>query len=300
MRGAKFLCGTPESPRLRRVAVAPQQCVQLQRASLQRAQLQGASLDGAQLQGALLKWARLQGASLKATQLQGAVLTWARLQGASLDDARLQGAVLDNAFLQGAWLSNAQMQGAWLGHAQLWGATLDWTQLQGARLDHAFLQAARLENAELQGASLDDAQLQGASFRDIFVWRADARKAHWENTRLVNPETGPKQWPEQSESLTTLQAGKLPEAKQWSAELFEKLKKIIAYEVPEGEKLREASKTTEYILRPKMALEVKVGFKDRRAALERIEQRLDPAKALEGEEEMAKVWKVQASSFSRH
>ena len=83
-----------------------------------------------------------------------------------------------------------------------------------------------------------------------------------------------------------MQAGKLPESKQWSAESFKKLKKIIADEVPEGE----------YIFRPRTAPEVRVGFKDRRAALERIEQRLDPAKALEGEGEMAKVWTVQASS----
>jgi hypothetical protein len=41
---------------------------------------------------------------------------------------------------------------------------------------------------------------------------------------------------------------------------------------------------------------VKVEFKDRRATIERIEQRLDPAKALKGEEEMTKVWKAKARS----
>jgi hypothetical protein len=46
-----------------------------------------------------------------------------------------------------------------------------------------------------------------------------------------------------------------------------------------------------------MAPKVTVEFKDPRAAMERIiEQRLDPAKALEGEEEMAKVWEAQARS----
>ena len=269
LRGAKLECGTGEPP---------QQCVQLQRASLKRARLQGASLDGAQLQGAMLRWARLQGVSLKGTQLQGAVLTWARLQGASLDAAHLQGAVLEDAFLQGASLDSTQLQGARLDHAQLWGAMLEWTQLQGANLDHAYLQGALLYNAELQGASLDKAQLEGASFRDVFVWRADARKANWKDTRLVNPETGPKQSPEQSEFRANLEAGKFLKSKQWSAESFEKLKKMIAKEIPDGEELRaEASKI-------------------RRAAMERIEQRLDPAKALEGEEEMAKVWEAQARS----
>jgi hypothetical protein len=153
-----------------------------------------------------------------------------------------------------------------------------------------------LYKAELLGASLDDAELEGASFRDVFVWRADARKANWKSTRLVNPETGPKRSPERSELRTELEAGKLPESKQWSAESFEKLKKMIAEEVPESEELREASKSIEYIFRSTMASEVKVEFKDRRGTTERIEQRLDPAKALEGEEEMAKVWEAQARS----
>jgi len=264
LRGAKFECGTGEPP---------QQCVQLQRASLKNAQLQGASLGGAQLQGAVLKWARLQGASLDGAQLQGAVLTWARLQGASLNRTHFQGAVLENAFLQGAWLDSTQLQGAWLDHAQLWGALLDWTQLQGATLDHAYLQGALLLNAELQGASLDHAQLEGASFRDVFVWRADARKANWKGTRLVNPETGPKQYPEQSEFRANLEAGKFIHSKQWSVESFEKLKKMITEQIPESEELRHAS-----------------------APIGRIERRLDPAKALEGEEEMAKVWEAQARS----
>jgi hypothetical protein len=57
------------------------------------------------------------------------------------------------------------------------------------------------------------------------------------------------------------------------------------------------SKTIEYRFGLTMAPKVTVEFKDPRAAMERIiEQRLDPAKALEGEEEMAKVWEAQARS----
>jgi Pentapeptide repeats (8 copies) len=50
-----------------------------------------------------------------------------------------------------------------------------------------------IEGAQLQGASLTGAQLQGASLKGVFVWRADARKAVWEDTRIVNLQTAPKQ-----------------------------------------------------------------------------------------------------------
>jgi uncharacterized protein YjbI with pentapeptide repeats len=295
LRGAKFQCAMHEDSTLQGLAAVPQQCVQLQGASLDGAQLQGASLDGAQLQGASLDGAQLQRASLERVQLQGASLDGAQLQGAVLRWARLQRAVLDHAFLQGAWLDSTQLQGASLYGAKLWGATLDWTQLQGATLDHAYLKGALLYKAELQGASLDGAQLEGALFRDVFVWRADARKAQWKNTRLVNPETGPKRWPEPSEIQRELLAGKLPQSKQWSAESFEKLKKMIAEEVPAGEELQ----TTEDTFRSTMApteVEVKVESKNRRVTMKTIEQHLDPAKALEGEQELAKVWEVQAHS----
>ncbi len=164
----------------------------LQGAFLANAQLQGASFFGAHLQGASLFAAHLQGASFFAAQLQGASFFGAHLQGASLDGAQLQGASLDRAQLQGAFLANAQLQGASFFGAQLQGASLDGAHLQGASLADAQLQGANFHLAQLQGALLDNAQLQGASLEEVFSWRADARRAVWEDTRVVNPETGRK------------------------------------------------------------------------------------------------------------
>ncbi len=56
----------------------------------------------------------------------------------------------------------------------------------------------------------------------------------------------------------------------WTAGSFEALKRLIAEEAPEGD--------------------------TKRAAMERIEQRLDPAKDLEGEEGMAEVWADRESA----
>jgi uncharacterized protein YjbI with pentapeptide repeats len=219
LREAKFDCGNA-------LRYPPQQCPHLQGASLNGAQLQGASLNHVQLQGASLFVVQLQGALLFRAQLQGATLIYARLQGASLDQAQLQGALLFRAQLQGASLTEAQLQGASLS-----------AQLQGASL----------ELAQLQGASLAEAQLQGASLSYVSAWRADARSAAWEETRVVNPETGPM-----------------------SVESFGELKQLIGEQVPEGDKGRDA--------------------------MNWIAQSLDPTKALEGEDEMAKVWQSQAGS----
>jgi hypothetical protein len=114
-------------------------------------------------------------------------------------------------------------------------------------LEGAQLQGAVLSSAGLQGASLGGAGLQGASLGKVFAWRADAREAAWEDTRVITPEAGPM-----------------------SVASYEKLKQLIAEQVPEGDK--------------------------RRDAMKRIEQRLDPAKALEGEDEMANVWEHHARS----
>jgi len=140
----------------------------------------------------------------------------------------------------------AQLQGAWFYNAQLQGASLNYTLLQGAFLDGAQLQGASLNKAQLQGAWLDYAQLQGASFVGVCAWRADARQATWKDTRVAHPETGPK-------------ADKASEC-DWPAPSFAELKQRIAVDVPEGDKMR--------------------------ADMEGIGQRLDPAKALEGENEM--------------
>jgi uncharacterized protein YjbI with pentapeptide repeats len=161
-------------------------------AELEGAQLQGARLNGAylpdslfgvQLQGADLYDVHLLPSSLDHAQLQGANLAGAWLQGHSLNDVHLEGASLDGADLQGALLNDVHLQGASLDDAHLVGVSLDKVNLQGALLDGAYL----------QGASLDHAQLQGASFVDVCVWRADARRAAWEDTRVVvHPTTALK------------------------------------------------------------------------------------------------------------
>jgi len=233
----------------------------LRKADFTAAQLQGAEFLGTQLQGVSLERAQLQGAVLWAAQLQGASLDQAHVQGANLQHARLQGASLEEASLQGASLWRAKLQGASLDDAQLQGASLDQAQLQGASLNGVQLQGAVLWGASLQGASLDRAQLQGAALEKVFAWRADARHAVLENTHLVSPEIRPKYecWKDGERS-----------ACDWSAKSFDELKKIIADEVPDGDK--------------------------RDNAMESIEQGLDPSKQMKDEDEMAKAWESQARS----
>ena len=278
LRNAKFECDDRGS--------AEPQCAQLQGASFNGAQLQGASLDGAQLQDArLLDGVQLQGASLKGTKLQGAWLVGARLQGAALDYAQLQGAQLNFVQLQGASLTSAELQGASLDGAKLQGASLNWTQLQVASLKVASLDGAYLQNAQLQGAQLDRSDLRGANFecdvirpeplqctrlegaslKQVFAWRADARRAEIWGARVADPETGQKYLCEKNGD---------PSACDWSAESFDELKRLITDQVPEGEK--------------------------RRAAMERIAQSLDPTKPMEGEDEMARFWEDQAHSSVAH
>jgi hypothetical protein len=109
------------------------------------------------------------------------------------------------------------------------------------------LQGASLNIPYLQSASLDKAQLQGAARTNVCDWRADARTAGWKDTQVA----------------ATADCG-------FEADNFEKLKKMIAEQVPEGD--------------------------FQRAAAKRIEQRLDKTKAMEGEDEIENVWAAQASS----
>lgn len=197
---------------------------------------------------------------LDGAQLQGASLDHARLQGVSLNGAQLQGASLFDARLLGASLFDAQLQGASLEKAELQGAVLFHAQLQGALLLDAQLQGASLDWAEFQGALFSEARLQGATLRNVCAWRADAQEAIFEDTRVAAPETGAK---EQSSSYEGRHCN-------WPAASFEELKALIAAQVPEGDL--------------------------RRVATERIKRRLDPTKALEGEDAMAKVWAARASS----
>lgn len=231
----------------------------IRHADFSSATLNGAFLYRARATNAHFRFAQLKGATLAYAQLQGAILDNAQLQGATLDYAQLQGAQLKQAQLQGAPLQSAQLQGASLGFnllgvsggigfiygAQLQGADLRGAQLQGATLSSAGLQGAMLDDAEVQGAELDGAQLQGASLANAFVWRASARHAFWQNTRVSGSEAGPKH--------RCAIEGQSPTC-DWTAESFEKLKKLIAEHVPEGDL--------------------------RRNAIEKIEESLDPAKSL--------------------
>ncbi len=219
------------------------------------AQLQGASLEGAQLQDASFYGAQLQGASLNNAQLQGSSLDRAVVQGASLHSAQLQGASLWLTELQGTTLDFAQLQGASLKFASLQGASFFGAQLQGASLFGALLQGASFYGAQIQGTTLDFAQLQSASFHVVCIWRADARKADWGDSRVSAAQNGLK--------------GKYNDKCDWSANSFVALKQLIAEKVPNGP--------------------------HRRFAMERIEQRLDPdpTKTLEGEDEMAKIWSAR-------
>jgi hypothetical protein len=124
----------------------------------------------------------------------------------------LRGRWLDGAVFVGADLPKVDLTGAHLERAALYGA-----QLQGAALDGAQLQGASLDWAQLQGASLAQAQLQGASFVALCVWRADARQATWEDTRVARPVTAP-----------------IGPFCDWTAASFAALKQLIAKEVPEG------------------------------------------------------------------
>jgi uncharacterized protein YjbI with pentapeptide repeats len=142
-------------------------------------------------------------------------LTGANLQGADVRHVDFTQAILSRAYLGYVWakkarFDKAQLRGAGLYGAQLQGASLETAQLRGA--------SASLEGAGFQGASLEGAQLQGASFVDVCLWRADARQAAWEDTRVA--ETGPKEAPRH--------------VCDWTAASFAALKKLIG-EVPEGD-----------------------------------------------------------------
>jgi hypothetical protein len=164
----------------------------------------------------------------------------------------LTGADLSSADVRHVDFSDAILNRANLQFAWAKKAHFDHSQLQGASLFEAQLQGASLDVAQLQGVSLNHAQLQGASFVDVCTWRADARQAAWEDTAVGRRETDPTESPNEVHEC------------YWPATSFAALKELIAEKVPEG------------------------AYK--RAAMKQIEQRLDPTKALEGADEMAKIW----------
>jgi uncharacterized protein YjbI with pentapeptide repeats len=215
-----------------------------------------------------------QTASLRARRLEGAVLSNAGLRKVNFRGAHLEGARLDFADFRGASFQCiypaersdericAQLQGARLDWARLQGASLFYAELQGALFDKAELQGARLDAAQLQGASLESADLQGASLSEVFVWRADITSAeNMKDARIQNTETEAKQ--------PTIGLG--PVTAPWTVS-FNKLKRGIEELVPEPR---------------------------RTAALAQIEPRLNPARPLKGEEEMAARWtELQSSPIS--
>jgi hypothetical protein len=101
-------------------------------------------------------------------------------------------------------------------------------------------------DAQLQGADLDGAELQAASLVGVCSWRADARGASWQDTRVELPK---------ADGILKC---------DWTKPALAAFEQLISEEVPED------------------------AYK--RTARERIELRLDPAKALEGEDEIAKDW----------
>jgi uncharacterized protein YjbI with pentapeptide repeats len=230
-----------------------------------------------QLQGADLKGARLQGADLKGARLQGANLTAAELHGVDLKGARLEWADLTLARLQGADLGGAQLQGASLHAAQLQGASLVIAELEGADLVAARLQGANLDAAQLQGADLSLARLQGAALRNVFVWRADARSADAKDAWIDTVVSGPKQWCGNRNG---------PVGCDWSDVWWSDFKKRIEQEFPHFKKRIEQ----EFPQAAMMPAQV----------LKRLDPRLDPAKPLKDEAEMAQRWsELQSSSLTR-
>jgi hypothetical protein len=136
--------------------------------------------------------------------------------------------------------------------------------------------------------------LEGASFEGAFVWRASAQSADWKDTFVTNLKKGPKASCEGSSECT------------WTAQSFTELKGLITYEVPniiiylddEGygrswDIVHLGDRTSPD---PGSGGDRGGSWGDSGGvnpllkAIKTIEQRLDPAKALEGEDEMAKIW----------
>ncbi len=246
---------------------------QLRGATLDNAQLQGSSLEHAQLQDATLNSTRLQGASLGEAQLEGASLYGAELQGADLKGAQLlDSRKLDYATLQGASLDRTELQGVFLDGAWLQGASLHGAALQGARLHEARLQGASLHEAQLQGADLSGAQLQGANLTDAQLQGASLDFARLQGVSLDHAQ---------------LQGASFIRVCIWRADARLAAWNNTMIEPPTADDIHRCDWTAGSFLNLKHQLP---GGNDKSDTIKRIEQRLDPAKALEGEEEMAKVW----------
>jgi uncharacterized protein YjbI with pentapeptide repeats len=223
--------------------------------------LTGANLDGADVRHVDFTSAILNRANLDFAWANEARFDYAQLRGALLIFSQLRGALLVSAQLQAASLYNAQLQGAFLDSAQLQNASLNYAQLQGASLVSAKLQGASLDEAQLQGASLGGAQLR-ALHSGMCLFGALTLERRFGRTPVAGPNISPKR--------RCYEPGPPPpgydkdDVCDWTVDTFEALKRLIGEQVPEGY--------------------------TRRKAMERIEQNLDPTKALEGGVEMTQVW----------
>ena len=212
--------------------------------------------------------------SLRSRHLEGTVLIGAVLRKVDFAGAYLQGADLTTADLRNANFACAGLANSPSGLSvrvgdnvctQLQGAKLKGAQLQGAALRVAQLQGADLLGAQLQGADLAGAVLDGASLHNVFVWRADARSAKAKGAWIDMVVSGPKQWCGNRNG---------PAGCDWSDVWWSDFKKGIEHEVLEGG--------------------------TRANVLKRIDPRLDPAKPLKDEAEMAQGWaELQSSSLTQ-
>jgi uncharacterized protein YjbI with pentapeptide repeats len=307
---------------------------QLRGASLTRAQLQGVSLKNAQLQSALLEGAQLQGTLLDGAQLQGAVLDGARLQGALLREAQLQGASLARAQVQGAWFGRAQLQGTSLDRAELEGATFENTYVWRADARGAVWKETRVvspitEPRESCSANAGGCEWTLASFERLKRLVVESTPENYRPQIVIRD-------PQLRERLAVLVTQTSNISRTKADELVEELapkgKEVPAKSslAPKSERVpamssaalneirRELEIVTDKMLKdmdalanppgargPKLAdsTDYKARFVDnllrtliRKAERKTIEQTLDPTKALEGEEEMAKVWANQGRS----
>jgi uncharacterized protein YjbI with pentapeptide repeats len=189
--------------------------------------------------------------------LTGADLFSADVRHVDFSHAILNRANLIFALAEEAHFHQTHLQGTSLDAAHLQGALLVGAQLQGASLDAAQLQGALLDGAQLQGAALDAAQLQGADLDG-----AELQGASFVHVCAWRADARQAAWENTSVELPT--ADTIHEC-DWTAASFAALKRLIAEEVPEVSNIKHL-------------------------ATERIEQWLDPTKALAGEDEMAKIW----------
>jgi uncharacterized protein YjbI with pentapeptide repeats len=165
----------------------------LEGAILYSANLRELDFSGADLQGAYLIYADLRGAHFHCavtalnpdengpsaanlteacTHLEGATLDGAHMEDADLDGAQLQGASMEGALLQGATLDGANLEGADLQRANFDATSMDGADLRAAELDGAEILGAELHATQLQGATLAGTKIGSSLLDTVYLWRA--------------------------------------------------------------------------------------------------------------------------------